>query len=46
MKYDNRLSIRVEKDDRKYLKEEAKKNKLTISGLIRYWIGYFRKKQK
>ena len=32
----------IEKFDRQWLRAEAKKKKLSIAGLIRYWINYFK----
>lgn len=36
----------IEKTDHKWLRAEAKKKKLSIAGLIRYYINYFRNAKK
>ena len=45
-RYDKVLLIRIEKFDHDWLAREAKKKKLSIAGLIRYWIGYFKEAKK
>ena len=42
MKTDNkvRLFIYIEKYQKNWLKQEAKKRKMSIAKIIRYWIDY------
>jgi len=39
---DEQIGIRIEKTDKAWLKKEAKKRKISMANLIRYWIDLAR----